>query len=118
MSDDDTTRGDVVWARDPFRDGSNPRPWAVVASSSVPYSAEDSVAVALTTSSHHSDSLRLSADDWAYGNPERQSYALPWSLATLKDETDVVGQQGAVTASFTDRLTATVCSLLGHPPGE
>jgi len=118
MPDDGTNRGDVVWARDPFREGSNPRPWVVVASSSLPYSAEDSVAVALTTSSHHTNSLQLSADAWAYGNPDRQSYALPWSLATLKTDTDVVGHQGAVTEPFTNRLTARVCSLLGHPPEE
>jgi len=39
----------------------------------------------------------------------QQSHILPWTVATLKDDLHVVGQQGSVTDEFTAQVaTATI----------
>jgi hypothetical protein len=108
-----TERGTVVWAPDPFNpDSDNPRPWLIVAGHSLPYPDEESIAVALTTQSHHAESIRIPSDAWMRGEPRDQSYALPWSVATLKDDINIVGVQGEVTADFVDRVADATASYL------
>jgi len=41
-----------------------------------------------------------------------QSYVLPWSVATLKEEIHVVGLQGTVTDEFVYRVSAALVSYL------
>ncbi|WP_254766133.1 type II toxin-antitoxin system PemK/MazF family toxin [Salinilacihabitans rarus] len=106
-------RGDVVWAPDPFKSaGGNPRPWLVVSTDRLPYPDEESIAVAFTTQSHHPGSFVVPSEMWVRGEPRTQSYVLPWSVATLKDETHVVGTQGTVTDEFTARVTDALLSYL------
>jgi mRNA-degrading endonuclease toxin of MazEF toxin-antitoxin module len=106
-------RGEVVWAPDPFKSGSgNPRPWLVVSATRLPYPAEESIAVAFTTQSHHPGSFAVSSDVWVRGEPNTQSYVLPWSVATLKDDVHVVGMQGQVTDEFAERVTTALISYL------
>ena len=104
-------RGTVVWAPDPFKtDGGNPRPWLVVSGERMPYPDEESIAVAFTTQSHHAGSFAVPSEAWVRGEPDQQSYVLPWTLATLKDGLHVVGRQGSVTDEFTDRVTTATIS--------
>ncbi|WP_138007629.1 type II toxin-antitoxin system PemK/MazF family toxin [Halalkalirubrum salinum] len=106
-------RGAVVWAPDPFKSGGgNPRPWVVVSTDRLPYSDEESIAVAFTTQSHHQGSFAVPSDAWIRGDPRTQSYVLPWSVATLKDETHITGIQGAVTDEFAGRVTTALLSYL------
>ena len=106
-------RSDVVWAPDPFGSGSgNPRPWLVVSTDRLPYPEEESIAVALTTQSHHPGSLALTSDAWVRGEPRHRSHALPWTVATLKEDVHVVGRQGTVTDAFADRVAAATISHL------
>mgnify|MGYP000462190247 FL=1 len=95
-------RGEVVWAPDPFRSEgeSNPRPWLIISNDSLPYPDEECIGVALTTASHHRGSVRVASDDRVKGDPEGDSYVLPWTVATLKEEVHVVGVQGALRGSF------------------
>ena len=37
---------------------------------------------------------------------------LPWTVATLKDDLHVVGQQGSVTDEFTEQVTTATISYL------
>jgi mRNA-degrading endonuclease toxin of MazEF toxin-antitoxin module len=107
------SRGEVVWAPDPFKSGDgNPRPWLVVSAERLPYRNEESIAVAFTTQSHHSDSLVVPSEAWVRGEPDTQSHVLPWSVATLKDEIHVVGVQGTVTAEFTKRVANVLIAYL------
>jgi len=101
----DTYRsGDVFWAPDPFRAGSNPRLWLVLAADSLPYPGEEYVCAALTTSDLPAN--HEVGDDWLTGrNPNRTSYCSPWVVATVKDRT-VANPQGEVTTAFTDRVAA------------
>jgi len=108
-----TERGTVVWAPDPFNvDSENPRPWLVVSGYSLPYPEEESIAVALTTQSHHAESVRVPSDAWLRGEPRDRSYVLPWSLATLKNDLHVVGVQGEVTDEFANRIADATTAYL------
>jgi len=42
----------------------------------------------------------------------RPSHVLPWTVATLKTDGDVVGVQGTVTRSFTDAVVSEIVSYL------
>lgn len=100
--EDPYAKADVFWAPDPFRDGTNPRPWLVFAGESLPYRDEEYLCSALTTSDFP-DNHRID-DDWlAGGNPDRESYCSAWVIATIKHRA-VAGPQGRVTASFADRM--------------
>jgi len=106
-------RGTVVWAPDPFdTDGGNPRPWLVVSDERIPYSGQESIAIAFTTQSHHAGSITVPSEAWVRGEPNQQSYVLPWSVATLKDTIHVVGTQGVITTAFTDQVVAATISYL------
>jgi mRNA-degrading endonuclease toxin of MazEF toxin-antitoxin module len=106
-------RETVVWAPDPFKsDSGNPRPWLVVSDDRLPYPDQETIAVAFTTQSHHSGSLAVPSDAWVRGEPNQQSYVLPWTIATLKDDIHIVGTQGSVTAAFTDQVISATISYL------
>lgn len=88
-----------MWAPDPFNaEAANPRPWLVVSGQSLPYPDEESI--------------RIPSDAWVVGEPDDQSFVLPWSVATLKDELHVVGVQGEVTATFVERVTTATAEYL------
>lgn len=73
-------RGDVVWSDDPFKDGPEAgRPWLVLSTDTHPFSAEQSMAVALSTSGHD-EAIPIPAEEWLDGGTPRQSYALPWAV--------------------------------------
>lgn len=112
-------RSDVIWAPDPFKSASgNPRPWLVVADDSLPYPDEESIAVAFTTQSHHPGSFGVPSSAWVQGEPGTPSFVLPWTVATLKDDLHIAGVQGAVTDSFTDRVTDSILSYLDPDSGN
>lgn len=101
-SPDSYRKGDVFWAPDPFRDGSNPRLWLVLAADSLPYAGEEYVCAALTTSDL-SDNVEVGAD-WVRGNdPSTTSYCSPWVLATIKHRA-VANPQGKISDRFTDEI--------------
>jgi hypothetical protein len=95
-------RGDVFWAPDPFRQGSNPRLWLVLASENLPYPGEEYICAALTTSDLPANYDVGNA--WVTGrNPDKTSYCSPWVLGTVKHRA-VANPQGKITAAFTDRM--------------
>lgn len=90
-------RGDVVWAADPYRSGSNPRPWIVISNATLPYADLEYIALVLTTHSHPG-ARRLTPTDWEYGQPAKPSYISPWTVGTIKhDQIDTI--QGRLTTS-------------------
>jgi hypothetical protein len=92
----------VFWAPDPYRSGSDPRPWLVLAAETLPYPGEEYVCAALTTSDLPAN--HAIADAWVTGrNPDRPSSCSPWVVATIKHRA-VAGPQGQVTDAFTDRM--------------
>ena len=112
-------RGTVVWAPDPFKTGAgNPRPWLVVSGDRMPYPDEESIAVAFTTQSHHPGSFAVPSDAWLRGEPNQESYVLPWTVATLKDDLHVVGTQGSVTDDFTEQVATATTSYVDSSRSE
>lgn len=106
-------RGTAVWAPDPFKtDTGNPRPWLVISGEQLPYPDEESIAVAFTTQSHHLGSFAVPSEAWIRGEPGQQSFVLPWTVVTLKDDLHVVGTQGSITDEFTEQITAATISYL------
>lgn len=111
-------RGEVVWAPDPFKSGGNPRPWLAVSADRLPYSDDESIAVAFTTQSHHPGSFAVPGDAWLRGKPRAESYVLPWSVATLKTDVHVVGVQDVLTDEFTERVTTALVSYVDSSAGD
>lgn len=108
-------RGTVVWGPDPFETaGGNPRPWLVVFGERTPYPEEELIAVAFTTQSHHPGSFVVPSEVWVRGESGQQSFVLPWTVATLRDDLHVVGRQGSVTDEFTDQVTTATISYLDN----
>lgn len=100
MSSDPFESGDVFWAPDPYKTGSDPRPWLVLAADTIPYAGEEYVCAGLTLSDLP-ENVELEDEDWIAGNdPEKTSYCSPWVLATVKHDA-VAGSQGYVTDEFT-----------------
>lgn len=102
MSSSTYKRGDVVWAVDPFREKSNPRPWLILATDSLPYPKEDYICVVITTSDIPQN-FKI-GDSWVKGkNPNKTSYCSPWNIATIKQE-NIRNSQGKVTEQFTQNM--------------
>ena len=103
-------RRDVVWAVDPYRSGSNPRPWVLISNNTLPYAESEYIALILTTKSHPG-SRRIISSDWEYGQPPRTSYISPWTVGTLKhDQTRNV--QGRLTMNVVDEVVADLESYI------
>lgn len=95
-------KGDVFWASDSFRQGSNPRLWLVLVAKELPYPGEEYVSVALTTSNLPANYEVGNA--WMTGrNPNETSYCSPWVIGTIKQRA-VAGPQGHISTEFTDRM--------------
>lgn len=93
----------MFWAPDPFREGTNPRLWLVLAAQSLPYPGQEYLCAAMTTSDLP-DNYEV-GDAWVAGNdPTKTSYCSPWVLATIKHRS-VAGPQGEVTGKFTRRMS-------------
>lgn len=106
-------RGTVVWAPDPFKaDSGNPRPWLIISTDRLRYADEESIGVAFTTQSRHPGSFAVPSEAWIQGEPQAESYVLPWTVGTLKDEIHVVGVQGTMTEAFITRVTDVLISYV------
>ena len=95
------TRGDVVKAPDPF--GHPSRPFVVLSDDTHPFSDEEAIYAAITTTAR-SDAIPITEGDFLSGGlPDDPSYASPWALLTIK-HADVMDQEGTLDAQTTDRI--------------
>ena len=95
-------KGDVIWAPDPFKQGSNPRLWLVLSAEQLPFPGEEYLCAALTTSDLPAN--HEVGDDWVTGrNPDKISHCSPWVIGTIKHRA-VANPQGHVSTAFTDRM--------------
>lgn len=78
--------GDVVVAVDPFRDGDGAvRPFLVINQSTMPFHANQSIALALTTRSWYDNRIPVPEDAWVVGGAPKSSSIVPWSVHTVQD---------------------------------
>ena len=105
MTSEQFIAGDVVWAPDPYRSGSNPRPWLVLSADAIPYRGEEYICAGLTLSDLPAN-VAVTESNWLTGgDPDKQSYCSPWVLTTVKH--DVIAQpQGQLTEAFTRRIAS------------
>ncbi|WP_229125626.1 hypothetical protein [Halapricum desulfuricans] len=95
-------QGDVFWAPDPFREGTNPRLWLVLATDSLPFPDEEYLCAALTTSDLPAN--HEVGDDWIAGrHPDKTSYCSPWVVGTVKHRA-IANPQGKITTEFTEHM--------------
>lgn len=77
------SRQDLVFAPDPFKVGTNPRPWVIVSDDEMPFPG-DLLCVACTRSEYPMN-YEVTADVFESGTkPDQATYCSPWLLATLK----------------------------------
>lgn len=96
------SRRDLVFAPDPFKAGTNPRPWVIVSDEEMPFPG-DLLCVACTRSGYATN-YELTADDFESGTkPDQETYCSPWLLATLKPGS-LQFKQGTLTEAFTNKV--------------
>lgn len=59
------------------------RPWVIVSDSAHPFSGEECIALAMTTTRHH-DGVEVPDGAWVEGGSDVDSYVSPWYVATIK----------------------------------
>lgn len=106
------SRGTIVYATDPFKDGVAGRPWMIVNAPDMPFHGEQYVALTLTTRTWHDDRLPIADDDLLEGGLPRDSSILPWAVATL-DHGDVDRELGRLDESVVDEAVWTLVGYLG-----
>lgn len=98
-------RGTVWWGPAPNKAGPAYRPWVIVSNSSHPFSGEECIALAMTTTRHR-DGIEVPAGAWVEGGSNVDSYVSPWYVATIKLG-DLDRQQGTLDeAVLTDAIEA------------
>lgn len=81
------SRGDVVVAADPFREGDAAgRPFLIVNRPETPFHGEQYVVLSLTAQTWYEERIPLGEDDWADGGAPESSSVMPWSVSSLKRE--------------------------------
>jgi hypothetical protein len=96
------SRADLVFAPDPFKVGTNPRPWVVISDNGMPFPGD--LLCAACTRSDYPMNHELTEDVFESGTkPDQATYCSPWLLATLKPGT-LQFKQGTLTEKFTNEI--------------
>lgn len=104
-------RGTVWWGPAPHKSGPAYRPWVVVSDSTHPFSREECIALALTTTRHPAG-IEVPDDAWVEGGSDTDSFVSPWYVATMKTR-DFDRQQGILDDSI---LTEAIVALHQYTP--
>lgn len=97
------TRQDLVWAPDPFKSRSSPRPWLIISDEKMPFPG-DLLCVACTRSAYPTLNYELKSPQFeSGGKPDETTYCSPWLLATIKPGL-MRNKQGTLAKSFTDKI--------------
>ncbi|WP_255194205.1 type II toxin-antitoxin system PemK/MazF family toxin [Natronobeatus ordinarius] len=111
------TRGTIVYAADPFKDGDAGRPWVVVNTSDMPFHGEQYVALTLTTKTWHDERIPIEDEDLIDGGLPEDSSILPWAVASL-DPDDINRELGVLNEAVVDAAVATLAAYVGARTGE
>lgn len=103
-------RGHVVEGPDLFGPHSH-RPYVRVSDETHPFEGEEALYATVTTT-RRTAAIRLTADTFASGGLPRESYANPWTIATIK-HADVAGVEGRLTEDVTDRIARATAGYMG-----
>ncbi|WP_433633744.1 hypothetical protein [Halomicrococcus sp. NG-SE-24] len=104
------SRGDVVWAVDPFKDEPAARPLIVISNSSHPFENEQWLATVVSTTPRNA-ALKLTNEVWRDGSLPQTSYAYPWAILSPRiEQIDYI--VGSVTSPFVDQIITNLNSYL------
>lgn len=95
-------RQDLVFAPDPFKSASTPRPWLIISDDAMPFPG-DMLCAACTRSSFPMNHEIEEQHFESGGKPRETTYCSPWLLATLKPG-QFAFRQGTLTKAFTDSI--------------
>lgn len=111
------SRGTIVYADDPFKEGDTGRPWVVVNTSDVPFHGEQYVALTLSTKTWYDDRLPITDADLLDGGLPRDSSILPWAVASIDPE-DIDRKLGRLKADVVDEAVWQLVRYLGISPED
>lgn len=103
-------RGEVVKGPDllgPHRH----RPYILISTTEHPFHGKEGIWVVVTTT-ERSQAIPLSEEAFESGGLERESYASPWNVVTIKSA-DMDGVEGRLEDSVVDRIAEAVGELIG-----
>jgi hypothetical protein len=103
-------RGTVVKGPDLFA-GYDYRPYVCLSDDSHPFSDEEALHAAVTTT-HRSVAIPLTDDDFRTGGLPRESYVNPWTLVSLR-HADVEGEEGRLIPETTEEIAREAAGYLG-----
>jgi mRNA-degrading endonuclease toxin of MazEF toxin-antitoxin module len=103
-------RGAVVKGPDLFADYDY-RPYICLSNDTHPFSSEEALYVAVTTT-HRAAAVPLAEDDFAVGGLPRESYVNPWTIVSIR-HADMQGETGRLTDATTERIAQEAAGYLG-----
>lgn len=108
-------RGTVVKGPDVFGPYHH-RPYVCLSDDTHPFSDEEALYVAVTTT-RRSVAVPLSDDDFETGGLPEDSYVNPWTITSLR-HADIVEQHGQLTDEVVGTIIDEAASHLGIQPGR
>lgn len=107
-------RGDVVYGRDPFENGTTARPWLLVSDDSHPFYGEQYIALTLTSKSWYDEGYELRDGDWLRGGMPKQSKVVTWGYASpAHDDFDGDRWQGTLKNGVVDACVEQATEYMG-----
>lgn len=104
------SRGAVVKGPDLFADYDY-RPYVRVSDDTHPFSDEEALYAAVTTT-RRSIAILLTPNDFAAGGLPRESYVNPWTIAPLR-HADIHGKEGQLVEEIVETIAGEAASYLG-----
>ena len=103
-------RGIVVKGPDLFADYDY-RPYVCLSDDSHPFSDEEGLYAAITTTSRTA-AIPLTDEDFAAGGLPRQSYVNPWTIVSIR-HADIAAEEGRLLAVTTEEIASEAAGYLG-----
>lgn len=103
-------RGSVVKGPDLFADHDY-RPYVCLSDDSHPFSDEEALYVAATTT-QRAAAIPLSADDFVTGGLPRETYVNPWTVVTLR-HADVRHEESCLVDTTTEKIARETAGYIG-----
>ncbi|TQQ83528.1 hypothetical protein EGH24_01685 [Halonotius terrestris] len=103
-------RGTVVKGPDLFADYDY-RPYVCLSDDSHPFSDEEALYVAITTTSRDA-AIPLTDEDFAAGGLPRESYVNPWTVVSIR-HADITAEEGRLVAAATEEIASEAAGYLG-----
>ena len=104
------SRGAVVKGPDLLAEH-NHRPYVCVSDDSHPFSDEEALYAAVTTT-RRAVAIPLGDSDFSFGGLPRQSYVNPWTIVSIR-HSDIQQEEGRLVEETIDKIAADAAGYLG-----